>query len=78
MNKDKILFKMWFINGTYIEKESVLDESRAVEVLENLKQIKYSVQTAFDKKLNGNLYIDGLIIRLSELIAIDIIPITEQ
>lgn len=78
----KIIFKFWFRNGTYIEKEVVFDESTPQEDVENfgahLPKLEDTVKKAFKEDLNGNLNINNMIVRCSELIAFDIIPVVEE
>ena len=77
MNKKKYLFKIWFKNGTYIEKEKVFDEEPD-KLEEGFAEIKELVINAFRKNSDGYLSFDYMVIRISELIAIDIVPITEH
>jgi len=82
IEKGKIIFKFWFKNGTYIEKEVVFDESVSQEEVEdfgkNLPKSREEVAKSFKENLNGELHINNMIIRCSELIAFDIIPIFEE
>lgn len=80
--KGKLIFKFWFQNGTYIEKEIVLDEDAQKEDVEKLssamQKIISSVKECFKEKYDGSVSVNNLIVRCSELIAFDIIPITEE
>ncbi len=78
----KIIFKFWFKNGTYIEKEVIFDESTSQEDVENFEAIlfklKNTIKEVFKDDLNGNIKINNMIVRCSELIAFDIIQIVEE
>ena len=81
--KGKLIFKFWFQNGTCIEKEVVLNEEDITkEEIEDfnasLPKLIRSVKTCFKEGINGELNINNLIVRCSELIAFDIIPIVKE
>lgn len=80
--KGKLIFKFWFQNGTYIEKEVIFDEDTSKEDIENfnaaLPKLISSVKSCFKDGVKGEFNINNLIVRCSELIAFDIIPITEE
>lgn len=81
--KGKLIFKFWFQNGTYIEKEMALnEEDMTKEEIEAfnaaLPKLISSVETCFKEGIKGELNISNLIVRCSELIAFDIIPIVEE
>lgn len=80
--KGKLIFKLWFQNGTYIEKEVMFDEDMPKEGIENfnaaLPKLINSVKTCFKYGVKGEFNINNLIVRCSEPIAFDIIPITEE
>lgn len=76
----KLIFKFWFKNGTCIEKESLLDDcskEEKEEIISGIPKIIEVVRKAFKENLNGELHIENFVIRYSELIAFDIIPIEE-
>ena len=81
--KGKLIFKFWFQNGTYIEKEVVLnEEDMTKEEIEAfnaaLPKLISSVKTCFKEGIKGEFNINNLIVRCSELIAFDIIPIVKE
>ncbi len=82
IEKGKLIFKFWFKNGTYIEKEVVLDEKTPQEEIENfgenLPKSIADVRKTFKENVNGELHINNLTVRCSELIAFDIIPVVEE
>lgn len=82
IEKGKLIFKFWFKNGTYIEKEMVLDENTSKEEIEglneNLPRLKEIVAKSFRENLNADLNINNLTVRCSKLIAFDIILIVEE
>lgn len=78
----KLIFKLWFKNGTYIEKEVVIDENTPKEdidkFIDGLPKLNKTVSEAFRQDINAEVSINNLIVRCSELIAFDIIPIIEK
>lgn len=82
IEKGKLIFKFWFKNGAYIEKEMVLDENTSKEEIEglnkNLPRLKEMVAKSFRGNLNADLNINNLTVRCSELIAFDIMPIVKE
>ena len=81
--KGKLIFKFWFQNGTYIEKEVVLSEEdmtkEEIEAFNSaLSKLIGSIKTCFKEGVEGEFNINNLIVRCSELIAFDIIPIVEE
>ena len=82
IKKGKLIFKFWFKNGTYIEKEVVFDENtpqeEAEDFIKGIPKLKETTERSFAENLDADLRINNMIIRCSELIAFDIIPIVEE
>lgn len=82
IEKGKLIFKFWFKNGTYIEKEVVFDENTpqedAEDFIKGIPRLKEIAEKSFTEDLNADLRINNMIVRCSELIALDIIPIIEE
>lgn len=80
--KVKLIFKFWFRNGTYIEKEVKFDEDTPEEDIEAFNKalpgLFSSVKKCFRNSVEAEFNINNLIVKCSELIAFDIIPITEE
>jgi uncharacterized protein YbbC (DUF1343 family) len=79
----KVIFKFWFKNGSYIEKEVAINESVSDE--EKIKFVKASheiqncIKECFkDTDNHGQVTIEGMVIRVDDLIAFDMIPIDEK
>ncbi len=82
IEKGKLIFKFWFKNGTYIEKEMVIDENTSQKEVEglnkNLPKLKETIKKALSEESDASIIINNMAIRCSELIAFDIIPIVEE
>lgn len=81
--KGKLIFKFWFQNGTYIEKEVVINEKditkEEIDAFNAvLPKLISSIKTCFKDGVKGEFNINNLIVRCSELIAFDIVPIVEE
>lgn len=69
-------FKIYFKNGTNIEKEVFYDgtDENALDVAKSLKKILDIIKLAFRENVSANIEIYGLHIRLSEVLAVDYKP----
>ena len=79
MERGTFIFKLWFKNGTYIEKEVSFDENTPQKEIKNLsKGIETLLSTAnkaFKENISASLIINSLYVRVDELIAVDVVPI---
>lgn len=80
--KDKLIFKLWFKNGTHIEKEVAFSETTSQTEFEafykGLPDFNEVIEEGFMGKGNGSVSINNMIINVSELIAVDIIPVVAE
>lgn len=81
-NYKKLIFKLWFKNGTYIEKELEFDEDASEEIIrgfeKGIQKMNNVIKTCFKEDMRAELNINNMIVRCSELIAFDIIPIMNK
>lgn len=76
MNKDgTVTVKMWFKNGTYIEKKMEVKEElpteEAEQLVSGLIEVQSTVKNNFLKDTNAQITLQGMTVRVSELIAFD-------
>lgn len=81
---EKIIFKFWFRNGAYIEREVIIDDSFStedkIELAKNCSKIQDIVKESFrEKTLNfgAQITVGGMTVRVDELIAFDMIPVED-
>lgn len=74
MNKG-VTIKMWFKNGTYIEKNLEIKEKMSTKEAEQLisaiSKVQNTVKESFIEDINAQVTIQGMTVRVSELIAFD-------
>ena len=78
---EKFIFKFWFKNGTYIEKEVKFAEFSKEDVetfVSGTEDAIEKIRRCLRDGADGETHINNMIVRCSELIAFDLIPIKNK
>lgn len=67
-----IVYKFWFRNGTYIEKRVHITGDNAGNYYTPIEKITDTFKESFLNNLNGSIAIDHFVVRVSDVIAIDV------